>query len=382
MDVSPWIDRRFGEPVEEVLATIEAQEHRRFLKTHLPADGLPLLDEVSYIHVARDGRDTCLSYHNHGNGFTPPMLDELDPIGLAEEASEPYPRSRRTRPISSIAGSLRARARDNDGQPQISYFHFERSWWDARPTQRPAGALRRYQGRSRRLDAPGGRFPRDLGARRLWRDLVEAAGFEAMRRAGDTFSVRARALPGRRGDLLPPRRGTAAGAASSATTISHSTPPSARGFRPDAPAGWRSDPWAVEPRDPRVCAPAMCEVRRSDKAGPVRRGGITQAISSRPPAASRRERASGPTTGADSASARAASASARAASAALSASIRAASGPARTSAASKVAVGASRGGGAARARSDGTKFASSGVAQAASATSSSAADRRGTMARC
>ena len=35
-------------------ATIEAQTHRRFLKSHLPFDGLPIYDEVRYIHVARD----------------------------------------------------------------------------------------------------------------------------------------------------------------------------------------------------------------------------------------------------------------------------------------------------------------------------------------
>ena len=57
MDVSGWIDRRFGAPIEEALAKMEAQEHRRFLKSHLPADGLPLHDAVRYIHVARDGRD-------------------------------------------------------------------------------------------------------------------------------------------------------------------------------------------------------------------------------------------------------------------------------------------------------------------------------------
>lgn len=33
---------------------IEAQTHRRFLKSHLPMDALPIYDEVRYIHVARD----------------------------------------------------------------------------------------------------------------------------------------------------------------------------------------------------------------------------------------------------------------------------------------------------------------------------------------
>ena len=59
MQISAWIDRRFGPPIEDVLAQIEAQDHRRFLKSHLPLDGLPFYDRVKYIHVARDGRDAC-----------------------------------------------------------------------------------------------------------------------------------------------------------------------------------------------------------------------------------------------------------------------------------------------------------------------------------
>ncbi len=48
MQISTWIDRRFGEPIEAVLAEIEAQEHRRFLKSHLPFDSLPFYSEVKY----------------------------------------------------------------------------------------------------------------------------------------------------------------------------------------------------------------------------------------------------------------------------------------------------------------------------------------------
>src|SRR5687767_7947304 len=46
MQISPWIDRRFPEAIETVAARIEAQDHRRFLKAHLPADGLPIFGRV------------------------------------------------------------------------------------------------------------------------------------------------------------------------------------------------------------------------------------------------------------------------------------------------------------------------------------------------
>src|SRR3954471_15472859 len=39
-EISPWIDARFWGPIESMLARLEAQQHRRFIKSHLAADGL------------------------------------------------------------------------------------------------------------------------------------------------------------------------------------------------------------------------------------------------------------------------------------------------------------------------------------------------------
>ena len=105
MDVSPWIDCRFVEPIEDTLARIEAQQHRRFLKSHLPADGLPLFDAVRYIHVARDGRDALpllpqprleLYAVDGWRGSTPSALED----GHRRPIREPPP----IRPTSSTAG--------------------------------------------------------------------------------------------------------------------------------------------------------------------------------------------------------------------------------------------------------------------------------------
>jgi hypothetical protein len=52
MQVSPWIDRRFPEPVEAMVARIEAQSHRRFLKSHLPFDGQPIYVRISRIRLS------------------------------------------------------------------------------------------------------------------------------------------------------------------------------------------------------------------------------------------------------------------------------------------------------------------------------------------
>lgn len=63
-DISPWVDLRVG-PVLARLAMLEAQTHRRILKTHLPVDALRFSRKARYIHVARDGRDVAWSLHNH-----------------------------------------------------------------------------------------------------------------------------------------------------------------------------------------------------------------------------------------------------------------------------------------------------------------------------
>ncbi|WP_204079687.1 sulfotransferase domain-containing protein [Mycobacterium riyadhense] len=58
--VSPWLDQTIR-PIEEVVATLDAQRHRRFIKTHTPLDGLVLDDRVTYLCVGRDPRDAAVS---------------------------------------------------------------------------------------------------------------------------------------------------------------------------------------------------------------------------------------------------------------------------------------------------------------------------------
>jgi aryl sulfotransferase len=187
MDVSPWLDCRFVEPVEATLARLEAMRHRRFIKTHLPADGLPLFDELRTIVVARDGRDACLSYHHHVLSYTPWMLARLDAAG-AEDGIGPYPRP----PVDADEFFHRwltqGVASEPDGLPLTSYFGFQRSWWRLR--DRPNVLLLHYAelkadlgGAMRRvadflsIEIPAG----------LWPVLIEAAGFPAMKRVGDTL---------------------------------------------------------------------------------------------------------------------------------------------------------------------------------------------------
>jgi hypothetical protein len=40
---------------------VEGVQHRRFLKSHLPLDGLPYRESAKYIYVGRDSRDIFMS---------------------------------------------------------------------------------------------------------------------------------------------------------------------------------------------------------------------------------------------------------------------------------------------------------------------------------
>ena len=65
--MSPWLDHLVV-PEEEVYARLEAQRHRRFVKTHTPLDGIPIDERATYIVVARHPLDMAVSlYHQAAN---------------------------------------------------------------------------------------------------------------------------------------------------------------------------------------------------------------------------------------------------------------------------------------------------------------------------
>jgi aryl sulfotransferase len=94
-EIAPWFDRRELENTpQSVMSGLDQQTHRRFIKSHVPFDGMPIHDDVKYIHVARDGRDACLSYHNHCLAFGERALERLDKLGNCDETlAGPYPRA-------------------------------------------------------------------------------------------------------------------------------------------------------------------------------------------------------------------------------------------------------------------------------------------------
>ena len=75
-EVAPWIDARW-EPIDQLVTRLDAQSHRRSLKTHTPADGIPWYPAASYIVVGRDGRDAFMSFLNHMRNLQPELVMRL-----------------------------------------------------------------------------------------------------------------------------------------------------------------------------------------------------------------------------------------------------------------------------------------------------------------
>ena len=74
--LSPWLDWLIT-PREQVYARLEAQSHRRFIKTHTPLDGLPLDARATYIVVGRHPLDMAVSLYHQGSNINRDLVREL-----------------------------------------------------------------------------------------------------------------------------------------------------------------------------------------------------------------------------------------------------------------------------------------------------------------
>ena len=128
--ISPWLDMRLI-PIEEVLAGLEAQTHRRCIKTHLPLDGLKFFDEAKYVIVGRDPRDVFMSLVNHYGGHTPEFFEMMN--DSPGRIGGPFP---------EYDGDIHELWRrwitegwfpwESDGYPYWSHLHHAKTWWEFR----------------------------------------------------------------------------------------------------------------------------------------------------------------------------------------------------------------------------------------------------------
>jgi len=128
--MAPWLDMGLP-PLEEVVGGLKAQTNRRFIKTHLPLDGLPYYEAARYIFVARDGRDVFMSLWNHHNGYS----DEIKAVTKekAENFGREFPTNYKD-PHDFWADWINSSWYDweSDGYPYWSHLHHAKTWWDYR----------------------------------------------------------------------------------------------------------------------------------------------------------------------------------------------------------------------------------------------------------
>jgi len=178
-----WLDAR-ARPLDVVASALEAQTGRRVLKAHLPLDALPLYDGVSYITVARDGRDACMSYYNHRTSFTAARIAVWDRIGVEDPMiGTPWPRPPGD-PVAFFREWLVGRPTGGaKAVVEVDFFDFQLSWWNER--RRKNILMVHYNDLQADLAGEIDRIAAFLGidvAPPLFGEIVEAAGFAAMRR--------------------------------------------------------------------------------------------------------------------------------------------------------------------------------------------------------
>jgi hypothetical protein len=140
--VSPWLDM-LSRPIDEVRATYAAQEHRRFIKTHTPLDGLPFRSDVFYVIVGRDPRDVAISMEHHMRNLDLERFMELraKAVGLDDVVDLPPRRPPSDDPVerfrtfvnetvpsgtTNLATVLHhlAVAWRHRGEPNVALFHY------------------------------------------------------------------------------------------------------------------------------------------------------------------------------------------------------------------------------------------------------------------
>lgn len=128
---SLWPDARWICPVDELQVALEAQLHRRFLKSHLALDGLPIYPQVKYLIVARDPRDVFMSLWNHHRGITDEFLNLIN--RYPGRVGDPFPRC--PDDIHDFWAAWISRswfAWEQEGYPFWGNMHHNQSWWNYR----------------------------------------------------------------------------------------------------------------------------------------------------------------------------------------------------------------------------------------------------------
>ncbi len=176
-NICRWID--FAMFKEGRMEAVEAQTHRRVMKSHLPADALVFSPQAKYVYVARDGRDVAWSEHNH-------LYNSPDEFYAAKNAARPEGTPAVERPSADVHQYYRDWLA---GRGMGDFWGHVRSWWALR--ELPNVYLLHYQ--NLKDDLPGraadlaGYLDIEVDPETMAR-AVKHAGFEHMKaRSNEMF---------------------------------------------------------------------------------------------------------------------------------------------------------------------------------------------------
>ncbi|MEH6835868.1 MULTISPECIES: sulfotransferase domain-containing protein [Falsihalocynthiibacter] len=83
--ISKWLDSKFNDE-KELMDTLKAQTHRRYIKTHTPLDGITYDKNCTYLSVHRHPIDVVFSAQNHIKNMANGTLDKF----IADDINEGF----------------------------------------------------------------------------------------------------------------------------------------------------------------------------------------------------------------------------------------------------------------------------------------------------
>jgi aryl sulfotransferase len=183
-ELSPWLDFLVA-PREQVYDRLAAQEHRRFIKTHTPLDGIPLDPRATYIVVARHPLDMAISLYHQASNIDRTLLRRLS--GQPEPDGPPRARLPLHDWLVSWIDSDADPHDELDSLPGVMW-HLRDAWTRRNETNI---VLVHYDDLSRDLDGQMRRLAELLGITvpdDVWPELVQAATFDRMRARADRLA--------------------------------------------------------------------------------------------------------------------------------------------------------------------------------------------------
>jgi hypothetical protein len=186
--ISPWLDMQ-TRARDDIVADLDAQTHRRIIKSHTGLDGLPRVAGVTYITVGRDPRDVAISWEHHVENMdmTKLFTARFNAVGLDDIADRLA-----EGPPDFGEGIVFFQKWVDDDKPVTetnslaATLHHLQTFWNERDADRIV--LMHYDDMTSDLDGEMRRLADVLDIEvneSRWPELVAAARFEEMRGHAD-----------------------------------------------------------------------------------------------------------------------------------------------------------------------------------------------------